>query len=198
MALRPELELAWFGAALDDLPDFLLSNDTLRRLSHPPPGTTHDLSLGGLILAGDMLRATEGELSPSDRSRWSRLQARWEEERGRRAAAVERKAAAELPMRLNLWRSYLSDLGENPRDARDYSVEIRNRVIIERLAEVLGDRRGGAAVPISRLDEVLHRWFAPGPFIWPEVLRHAYPEDRYWYLHGGPERSRITAHPGKL
>jgi hypothetical protein len=185
MAIRPELELAWFAAALDDLADFLLSTDSFRRLSQPPHRAAPDLSLGGMLLAGDTLQASEGDLSSPQRSLWAQLRARWEAEQGRHAAAIERKAAAELPLRYNLWRAYLSDLGTDPQEARNYAAEVRNRVTIDRLTDILG-RQGAAKVPVEHVDETLRRWFAPGEFVWPEAMGVVYPRGRYWYLYGRP------------
>jgi len=199
MATPPESQLAWFAAALDDLADFLLSRDVFRPLGRLTRGKSLDLSLGALILAGDALRASAGQLSPSDSGEWSRLQARWETERARHAAAVERKAAAELPNRFNLWRAYLSDLAEKPEEARGYPTEVRNRVILDRLRDVLPTPTEGPALAgLEGLDKTLRRWFAPGPFAWPDPLRAAYPEARFWYLYGRPERGLILANPARL
>jgi len=196
MAIPPEVQLTWFAAALDDLADFLLSSDAFRPLSRPTRENPLDLSLGGLILAGDALQAIVSELSPSDRGAWSRYQARWKAERSRHAAAVERKAAAELPNRFNLWRAYLTDLGEKPEEARGYATEVRNRVIIDRLSEILGTPT--ATARLDRLDESLRRWFSPGPFAWPDALRTTYPEAGFWYLYGRPEQGLIVVNPAQL
>jgi hypothetical protein len=198
MATPPEPQLVWFAAALDDLADFLLSGDVFRPLSRPSRGKSLDLSLGALILAGDALRANAGQMSPSDRSQWSRLQVRWEAERERHAVAIERKAAAELPNRVNLWRAYLSDLGEKPEEARGYPTEVRHRVILDRLSEILPTPTAAPVITaLDRLDKSLRRWFAPGPFAWPDPLRAAYPEARFWYLYGRPERDLILANPAR-
>ncbi len=195
MAVPPETQLAWFAAALDELEAFLLSRQTFWPLRDAPHGMKQDLSLGGILLGRDALQASEGELSEPARAEWSRLRTRWETERIRHAAAIERKAAAELPLRVNLWRGYLSDLAEKPEEERSYPVEVRNRVIIEGLAELLGHRSGAGTVPLERLDEALRKWLAPGSFVWPEVLRSGYPQGRYWYLYGQPELGRILANP---
>jgi hypothetical protein len=108
------------------------------------------------------------------------IAARWEAEQGRHAAAIERKAAAELRF-ANLWRLSL-DLGTRPANIMQPS---RNRVTIDRLTDILG-RQGGAKVPVEHVDETLRRWFAPGEFVWPEAMGVVYPRGRYWYLYGRP------------
>ena len=199
MAVPPETQLAWFSSALDELEVFLLSRDTFRPLAKAPQGMRQDLSLGGMLLARDALQASEVVLSPSSRSEWSRLRAQWEAERRRHAAAIERKATAELPNRLNLWRAYLEELGEKPDEGRAYPTEVRHRVIIDRLREEMGHPSTGSATALlERLDETLRRWVMAGPFVWSDALRTAYPQARFWYLYSRPERGLILANLLKL
>jgi len=199
MAVPPEVQLAWFSSALEELEDFLLSRDTFRPLRSAPQGMRQDLSLGGLLLARDTLQVGEGDLSSSARADWSRLRARWDSERSRHAAAIERKATAELLNRCNLWRAYLGELGEKPDEGRAYPTEVRHRVIIDRLREHLATSSADPATTLlDRLDKTLRHWLAEGPFVWSDALRGAYPQARFWYLYGRPEPGLIAANPPQL
>ena len=195
MEVRPEARLAWFAAALEELTAFLLSGDAFRPLSRLPRGTSLDLSLGGLLLAWDALQASESELSPSARAEWFRLRARWDEERRRNAAAIDRKASAELPNRFNLWRAYLSDLGEKPDEVHGYPTEVRNRVVIARLSQAMEPRASPAGHGLADLDDLLRAWFNIGQFIWPKSLASVYPLAEFWFLYGAPDPERIRSQP---
>jgi hypothetical protein len=180
----PDAQLAWFSAALEELPDFLRSADVFRPLHPPPHDKPQDLSLGGVLLAVDAIEAVDDELTQASRKKWETANRNWREVSARHAAAIERKASAELPQRLNLWRAYLQDLEERPRGAGHYAVEVRHRVIIERLMEVLGGGAGSKASQAARSDDLLRPMFRPGSFIWPPELKRVYPERPFWYLYG--------------
>lgn len=195
----PEIQLAWFSAALEELTAFLLSPDIFRPLHHPPPRMAQDLSLGSLLLAFDVLHASRPALAPADQARWDHLRLRWEAERAAQPAVIEAKASAEVPRRLSLWRAYMQELGERPAEADEYASEVRHRVIIDRLQGALGGRSQGTPIAlIDRLDRALRPWLEQAPFLWGQNLRAAYPEARFWYLYGHPERGRILANPAEL
>ena len=182
MAPAPDVQLAWFSTALEELSGFLLSSDVFRPLHPPPPGKTQDLSLGGLLLAADALSTLPDDLARELRTRTDQALRLWETERASKAAAIEAKAGAELPHRLNLWRAYLQDLAEKPNEAAAYATEVRHRVIIERLQEVLESR--SARAEVDRLDATLRAWLLPGRFVWEDNLQSSYPPARFWYLYG--------------
>jgi hypothetical protein len=192
VSIPPESQLAWFSAALEELPSFLPSSDVFRPLHHPPPRMVHDLSLGTLLLTIDSLAARADELTPAEGAAWDRARLRWGAEASSHAAAIEAKARAELPHRLNLWRSFLQDLEEKPSEAGTYVVEVRHRVMIERLTGSLEGRAGPEGMAsLGPLDEKLRRRFVAGPFVWESALRRAYPEPRYWYLYGHPDAGAL-------
>jgi hypothetical protein len=184
----PTDQVSWFGAALEGLESFLLSDDVFRRLGSAPLQPQQDLSLGALLLTADSLAAANIPLSPDDRGRADRLLLRWDEEQARRPAALERKALRELPQRLNLWRAYLTDLAENPREARSFSTDVRNRVLLSRLLPVLSDRSETETWEqrAAALDAALRPIWHPGAFVWDDYLTPAYPREEYWFLYGGP------------
>ena len=190
MAPAPDVQLAWFSTALEELSAFLLSPDVFRPLHPPPPGTAQDLSLGGMLLAADALSTLSDDVAPELQTRADQALRLWETERTSKAAAIEAKAGAELPHRLNLWRAYLQDLAEKPNEAAAYTTEVRHRVMIERLLPILRGSVGAGAGQLARADEQLRLRFRPGRFAWPSELEQVYPEGSFWYLYGGPSETR--------
>ncbi|MBF8255311.1 MAG: hypothetical protein HW375_218 [Anaerolineales bacterium] len=143
-----------------------------------------DLSLGGLLLAADALSTLPDDIAPGLQTRTDQALRLWEAERTSKGAAIEAKAGAEFPHRLNLWRAYLQDLAEKPNEAAAYATEVRHRVIIERLREIQGSR--STLAELDRLDATLRTWLVPGRFVWEDNLQSTYPPARFWYLYGRP------------
>ena len=143
-----------------------------------------DLSLGGLLLAADALSVLPDDAGHELHTRTDQALRLWEAERTSKGAAIEAKAGAEFPHRLNLWRAYLQDLAEKPNEAATYGTEVRHRVIIERLWEVQGSR--SALAELDCLDATLRTWLVLGPFVWEDNLQSTYPPARFWYLYGRP------------
>jgi hypothetical protein len=184
----PEVQLAWFSTALEELSAFLRSPDVFRPLHHPPPGMVQDLSLGGLLLAADVLSFLPDDRAPALRAPADQALRAWEIERASHPAAIEAKAEAEIPYRLNLWRAYLQDLTEKPTEIAAYTSEVRHRVILDRLLQIRGGEAGAKAMQMAQTDEQLRLWFRAGSFVWSSELKRAYPEGPFWYLYGGPSR----------
>jgi hypothetical protein len=185
VATPPEARLAWFTAALDELPAFLPSSDVFRPLHPPPARMVHDLSLGLLLLTAEGLKAEAPELAAPLSAAWEQARARWEAVLTSQPAAVEAKARAEIPHRLNLWKAYLQDLDDDPKAVAAYAGEVRHRAVLDQLADLLGGRAPAeAAGALSALDERLRGMFAPGPFVWEAELESRYPRAKYWYLYG--------------
>jgi hypothetical protein len=181
---EPEVQLVWFSTALEELTAFLRSADVFRPLHHPPSGMALDLSLGALLLAADALTAFADDLAPAQRLRWDQGRRRWETQLASHAAAIDAKAVAELPHRLNLWRAYLQDLAEKAAEAAAYPTEVRHRVIISRLLEGLRDARGDASRhQLQPLDQDLRQRAESAPFVWAPALARVYPPESYWFLY---------------
>jgi len=171
--------LPWYAAALDELAAFLLS-DALTWPLDRHAGLRQDLSLGGLLLVQDELKAEAASLPTEERHLMEALDHRWEALNQEQPAALARKAAREQTMRLRLWSAYLSDLEEGS-GAGEYAQQVRHRVMLERLGDL--SSKPAAAEPIDRR---LRSLFRPGAFIWSPALERLYPHDRYWFLYGRP------------
>ncbi|HET7011295.1 MAG TPA: hypothetical protein VFI11_11005 [Anaerolineales bacterium] len=176
----PEVRVAWYAAALEELSLFLTSDEIVWPLERPPAQLRQDLSLGGLLLIQDSLRA-EASLPAPTKQRLEELERRWATLSRSQASALARKAEKELRMRVNLWKAYLADLGERRGMTQEYQHQVRQRAMIERLADL------GASQNLTGLDDQLRAVFRRGPFVWQTPLQSAYPESRYWFLYGAPE-----------
>ena len=187
MAPAPEAQLAWFSAALQELPAFLGSSDVFRPLHPPPSGMAQDLSLGGLLLVSDSLSVRAASFDPLRRGECEKALRQWESLHADRAAAVSAKATAEIPHRLNLWLAYLQDLAEKPAAASDYSIEVRHRVLLDRLGEMASATlEGKRAMALEAADRDLRSHLRGDAFVWDAPLAGAYPRQRFWYLYGRP------------
>jgi hypothetical protein len=175
----PRLE--WYAAALDEMAAFLLSDQIVWRLEHPPARLRRELSLGGLVLLQDELHSEASEWPAESRRRLEDLDHRWEAVRSSQPAALSARAAQELGMRLNLWKSYVAELAENPEAAGEYLQQSRQRTMIERLGDL-----SGASPAMEKLDRALRASFRSGPFLGEAPLEAVYPAPRFWFLYGRP------------
>jgi hypothetical protein len=175
----PRLE--WYAAALDELAAFLLSPSITWPVPHAPARFHQELSLGGLLLVQDELRAFAASLSAGDRQRLRDLESRWEAARDEQPSALARKAAREIEMRVHLWAAYLADLAEQPPSRSEYAQQARHRAMIERLGDL-----ASAPSAMEPIDRSLRERFQPGAFVWAAELAGGYPADRFWFLYGAP------------
>ncbi len=187
----PAYYLSLLARILDELEDYLLSTSLFWPLSgRPPPGEPRfpRLTPGTLLLTSDALEAQSPDLSTQETEDYRRLrQTMWvllEDHR----SLLGRKAVEEMNQRLTLWRTYLGDLFEEGRNVSEYPQQVRNRVIYERLFDLLiyeseaEEHRDN----ISALDASLRLIFQSGSFLWDSRLESVYPPESYWFLSGLP------------
>ncbi|MEW6567136.1 MAG: hypothetical protein AB1449_03020 [Chloroflexota bacterium] len=186
----PDTALDLAQAMVEDLEDFLLSDEILWPITQPRRGRAvlPRLTVGGLLLAMDELAAHASGFSPAQAARAERVRMQLEALRARWTAAFARKAAREIRMRAGLWRAYLEDLEETGRGTDDYPQEVHHRVMIDRLLETAAHEPEAEALRpgTDLLDARLRSLFRPGEFVWDARLRPIYPERRFWYLYGAP------------
>ena len=181
-----EANLDLVQAMLGEAQDYLASPEVYWPLSGSPAYPR--LTLGGLILAMDELRASEPRMDSRLAAAWSRLRTQWDTLRAQRAAGVARKAALELHSRLDLWDAYLGDLRESAGASGEYATQVAYRVMADPLADLA---RGEASLPglltrLSGLDDRLRGRFTAGSFVWDPVLQPVYPRTEFWFLYGHP------------
>jgi hypothetical protein len=182
------LNLASF--MLEEIEDYILSSEVFWPLSKRSPAGSvlPRLTLGGLMLTLNELKAQEKDLSPSQRTDHDKLLLQMERVRVKWAVGLERKAAQELRSRLNLWRAYLYEIEERVDTAENYPYEVRHRVMFESLAD-LSIRQPETKPHVDEmrsLDLRLRSKFLPGPFVWDARLEDIYPRSTFWYLYGLP------------
>jgi hypothetical protein len=179
-----------FRAMLNDSGPFLLSKEAFWPLSERSASAQPypKLSIGLLLLTLDELRVRASEMDSSQGRAFADLTAEFEELRHGRPANLEKKALAEIRQRLNLWRSYLTDLTESNTTASSYPVEVRHRSLLRRLQDLVreGTSLHSMREEIRHQDARLRRIFQRGEFVWDSILKPAYPESEYWFLYGRP------------
>lgn len=140
------------------------------------------LSLGGLLLSRERLlarKALSGESSPQDA-----LQG-LAEARSRWPVAWERKANAEFPVRLHLWRDFLEEYRQSPTgQSGRFAYEAGRRVQLHLLLPDTRNLPPAYLELLSSLDGYLASIFVPGEFTWEASLAPGFPQDPYWYLYG--------------
>lgn len=179
-------------AILEEFEPYLLSELIFWPLSQRPgPGLPPypRLTLGGLLLAMDELKAQEADMTPTQAADNSRLRLHYNQTLSKWRASMEAKAIRETNSRLNLWRSFLLDMEEKTRFREDYVREVRHRVMISRLSELASEQPDfrPLAQIITRLDRRLRALLRFEDFIWDPLLSPGYPRDRYWFLYGHPK-----------
>jgi hypothetical protein len=163
--------------ASEELQDFLLSGEV-----YWPMGRLR-LSMGQLLLY--LTNQSAREQTEDSSTEFSLYQQQILQTRDRWRSLWERKAVAEMPMRLNLWRNFLSEYSQDHHQgARDYPREVRWRVMLELLSLEAAAIPPEVSMALAALDQRLQAVFLPGQFIWDAALTGVYPPTPYWFLYG--------------
>jgi hypothetical protein len=95
---------------------------------------------------------------------------------------------------LNAWAWFLDDYAERPNEeAPYYPAQARTRLAIELLLDELvsnplegihGSEAAELVHRLSALDKRLRDSWIDGAFVWHDVLSHAFPRERFWWLYG--------------
>jgi hypothetical protein len=95
-----------------------------------------------------------------------------------------KKCEQEAPSRLNLWNNYLKDLVEDRYSSqKDFSHEVRHRVIVALLEEDLGKLSPADVKQEEGVDKLLHSLAGIGDFVWDVELKNAFPKNQFWFLY---------------
>jgi hypothetical protein len=158
-----ELSLKSLEDAVEEIESFLLSKDVIRAQSG-----RSSLSIGLISLN---LRWLKPALEIDDQTRLQSVEAELAAVRDKWRVAWERKAAAELRARLNLWRGYLSDLEGRPGLGSSYPQEVRNRAMAIDLLDAAGHQPEikTLSASLDAIDIRLRDTFQPGNFVWEQV-----------------------------
>ncbi len=183
----PEFQLRVLESAVGELESYLLSSEVFWRVSGA--ADLPNLTLGGLELSRRGLAAASDKSDPDTRRRAHRVIEQIDEFRRQWRVAWERKAAAELKVRLNQWRAYLKDLAELSVESERYPQEVRVRTMATYLLEEAAHQplAGEMRKTFEALDARLRASFEAGRFIWESSVQSAYPAEDYWFLYGRPK-----------
>jgi hypothetical protein len=174
-------DLAYFKQGLENLEEYLLSQEVYWNLPGLP-----SLTLGGMLLT--QVRLQEDQLTPekqevvqSNVQQLETIKLKWR-------VAWENKTLREIPSRLILWKNFLMDHWDGCNESADvYSQEVRWRVMLQLLInEVAGVYKEKAAIEL--LDNRLRLSFEPGDFIWSVNLQKKFSSPEYWFLYGHPKK----------
>ena len=176
-----EASLKSLEDAAEEIETYLLSKDVVRVQSGRP-----SLSLGLIALN---LRWLEPTVHDQDQARMQTVESALATVRDKWRVAWERKAAAELRSRLNLWRGYLTDLEGRPGLGSSYPQEVRNRAMAVDLVDAAGNQNEikTLAASLDAIDSRLRDRFQPGKFVWEQAPESAFPGEIFWFLYGRPK-----------
>ena len=148
-------------AAIPELQNYLLSKELYATV--PGSFTLPRLTLGGLLLARQRLGPQADLLAVQIDAIRSKWQAAW-----------DAKVRHEVRARSDLWKNYLIDYRESPKNYRDeYPEQVRFRAMLTLLGEEAND-----------FDEMVKGVFVPGEFVWEKECAEQFPRDTFWFLFG--------------
>jgi len=181
-----DYDLRFLEAGLELLENYLLSKDIYRPIGiQAPPGKPPypQLTLGWLLLS--LQRAQATCQTASEKADLAHIQGQIEAISVKWQSAWNTKAKAEFRARLNLWRDFLSEYGEQPANNTDrYPYEVSRRVLLQILGENSGQLPAADQQALNGLDLILRSHFRAGEFIWDANLIPNFPAADYWYLYG--------------
>ncbi len=173
-------DLEYLSAGLDELEDYLVSEELYWRLS--VHSSLPRLTIGTLLLAD--IKLNTRLQAGSNIQNLQALTTLLEATRFKWSAAWERKIKREFHARLDLWRNYLQDYFESPgTKSSEYVHQVQWRVILQ-LLSVESTTPPQEAFVISQLDENMIPFWLQGDFVWEPDLKRAFPEKEYWFLYG--------------
>jgi hypothetical protein len=178
-------DLGYLKAGTGELEDYLLSNQLYWTLGTPsPPGEPvfPQLTLGTLLLVIKRLEPQIDEMDKNIFADWlgklKKIEHQWQ-------SAWIQKASREFHARLNLWRNYLEDYRNHPKEDYDrYAHEVSRRVVIDLLRPYLEKSSTHDDQILVGLDETLRENFVRSIFIWEKGIERGFPIAHYWYLYG--------------
>lgn len=187
-----EYNLSLVDLMLDEFGSYILSSEIFWPLSKKRIGemVLPRLTLGGLTLAFDELTAQMPQMNPKQVRHHERTIRAFDHLSTKWRAAIEKKASQELKARINIWRAYLQDVEEQTRLIQDYPREVRTRVMISHLSDILKSTPDFDSwkETINYLDQSLDDFIVPGEFLWDDPLQDVYPKEKFPYLYKKPRR----------
>lgn len=188
METDPTQEFEYLDYALDELEDYLLSDELFWPVTIRPSGggSFLKLTLGNLLLSLKKLQALSAgrQLTPAQESELRRIEQAVEAVRRKWQVAWETRAGREFKSRFDQWGNLLTDIKKDyERQAPYYQHEVRLRVLLE-LLEPHADPEDIDGYELDAMDAFLRGMLKQGEFLWDPALKPSFPQDEYWFLYG--------------
>jgi hypothetical protein len=165
-------------AAAIELQEYLLSAELYWPVTSK--GTAGKLTLTPGLLLLSLKRLNSIELPGEKHAEFALLRSKIFEVQQRWRANWLKKVNKEYPVRLQLWKSYISDLTSDPVEhAPFYSTQVRLRAALHLL---LLDMEQPIDGNLAALDGSLRQVSRPGPFVWEVGMAAGFSESDYWFL----------------
>ncbi len=178
---------AFFQAAVPELEDYLLSPVLFwplnLRIGHPIPEDLNRLTLGNLLLAQARLNAYPW--SESQHHQLIHLIQQVQQVRERWRANWQKKAAQEIPTRLNLWKQALAEISDSsfsPSPAV-WAYQVRHRAILHFLFQEIPTLEPSHRETLAALDQRLRSVKPLNGFLWEAEIQASFPPDTFWFLY---------------
>ncbi|MCX8025504.1 MAG: hypothetical protein N3A60_09905 [Thermanaerothrix sp.] len=180
-------DLAFFQAAVPDLEDYILSPVLFwplnLRIGHPIPEDLNRLTIGNLLLA--QARLTAYPWPESQHRQLTHLTQQIQHIRERWQANWQKKAAQEIPTRLNLWKQALAEVfdASTPASSAIWAHQVRHRAILHFLFQEVPTVESGHGEMLTALDQRLRSLKPLNGFLWEAEIQAAFPPDTFWFLY---------------
>jgi hypothetical protein len=184
-------DLAVAQAMADELETYLQRDVLYWQMAARGPMSSRfpKMTLGGLLLRLQRLKALRDRLAPQQQSALDALDRRVETAFSSWSAAYDARLQREIEARLNAWARYIAeDCTEGRSACADYypsQAEVRTMLalLLDEAARVSRADLGPLQSRLAVLDSQFKGLFGPGAFIWDPSLAPAYPPDRFWWLY---------------
>ena len=183
-----EYNLDLMQAMLAEMEPYLLSEEVFWALSAQSRGGLPSyprLTIGGFLLTMDELTVQRGDMTPEQAHTHKRLEIQYRSIHAKWAAAIDRKARKEMNSRCNLWHAYVEELEEKQKVPYDHPRELRQRVMFERLLEMvkIDSEIERLHESVEDVDKRFRMVSVPADFIWDDGMQSIYDRETYWYLY---------------
>lgn len=186
-----DYDLRYLRAGVDQLEDYLLSEDVYRPIGVSAPRGKPpypQLTLGWILLYTRRIGCVN--LTPAQRAEADRLSSLLDLLRSRWRTAWESKASREFSIRLVQWGNFLQDYREASEANFDrFAYEVNRRVLLQLLKSEAVVSESELEM-LAGLDSILKAYLAPGSFIWESGLADGFRQPVFWYLYGYFPRRR--------
>lgn len=185
-----ESDLTIFTVMVEQMPDYLAGESIDWRIRDQVIEMPK-LTIGGCLMRQQRLHTVAALLSPQQQERLQAANAKLQHLMMHNVVRFEQKTHQELRARLREWLDCLRSMQwHKGEELCYYEDKVDTRVVVAAIITQMRQApfRLEEDVPaeVEALDNNLRQRWQPGPFLWHDVWRDAYPQETYWYLYGRP------------